>query len=49
MTPDLDTLRDTDRLDPFEWPDNIRMVPCEATPEARYETLTNIIAELAAK
>ncbi len=38
-----------DRLDQFEWPGNIRMVPCEADPEARYETLTNIIAELTAK
>ena len=39
--------RYADRLDDFEWPDHIRMVHCEASIEARYEALTNIIAELA--
>lgn len=38
--------RYADRLDAFEWPENIRMVHCEASPEARFETLTNIMAEL---
>lgn len=36
-----------DRLDDFEWPDHIQMVHCEASIEARYKALTNIIAELA--
>ena len=39
-------VRLADRLDAFEWPENIRMVHCEATVEARYEALTDIIAEL---
>ena len=39
--------RYADRLDDFEWPDHIHMVHCEASPEARYDALTNIIAELA--
>ena len=36
-------------LDDFDWPENIRMAHCEAGPEARYECLTNIIAELTAQ
>jgi len=39
--------RYADRLDEFEWPEHIQMVHCEAGIEARYEALTNIIAELA--
>jgi pimeloyl-ACP methyl ester carboxylesterase len=38
--------RYADRLDNFEWPQHIRMVHCKAAPEARYEALTNVIAEL---
>lgn len=34
-----------ERLDRFEWPENIRMVHCEASPEVRFETLTNVMAE----
>jgi pimeloyl-ACP methyl ester carboxylesterase len=41
--------RYADRLDDFEWPPNIRMVHCDATPESRYETLINIIAEMVAE
>jgi len=39
--------RYADRLDDFEWPDHIKMVHCEASPEARYDALTDIIAEMA--
>jgi pimeloyl-ACP methyl ester carboxylesterase len=35
-----------DRLDDFKWPAHIEMIHCEASPDARYEALTNIIAEL---
>ena len=41
--------RYADRLDRFEWPSNIRMAHCESSVEARYECLTNIIAEMTGK
>ena len=38
--------RYADRLDGFDWPENIRMEHCEAGVDSRYECLTNIIAEM---
>jgi len=38
--------RYADRLDGFEWPENIRMVHCEASQEARFRVLEGTIAEL---
>jgi len=38
--------RYANRLDSFDWPENIRMVHSDELPESRYESLTNIIAEL---
>ncbi len=36
-----------DSLDRFTWPENIRMVHCDAPVEARYAALKNVIHELA--
>jgi len=41
--------RYADRLDTFDWSENIRMVHCGASPEERYVSLTNIIAEMVVK
>lgn len=38
--------RHAEKLDDFEWPDNIRMVHCDAPPEARYATLRDVISKL---
>jgi len=32
--------------DALEWPEHIQMVHCGSSQDARYERLTNIIAEL---
>lgn len=37
--------RYADRLDDFDWPDHIRMVPCEATPAARYAVIRQVVKE----
>jgi len=39
--------RYADRLDEFEWLDHIRMVPCAASPEARFAAIRQAVAELA--
>lgn len=39
--------RYADRLDDFEWPENIRMVHCDSSPGSRYAALKGVVLELA--
>jgi pimeloyl-ACP methyl ester carboxylesterase len=38
--------RYADRLDDYAWPDHIRMVACEASPEARFDAIRQAVLEL---